>query len=144
MSSVQPTISQKGLKVILSEIIHTVLGSFDIPNSARRIAVNFRQTHVGRQLQPIEVQLDREANTDSWQLRFIATFDVICDQTKRKDLSLYFNFARCWFYHPDIHQRPLNCQQVQSLLRSWVIAFHSHLIEERFNNISIKVVDHFD
>ena len=99
-----------------------------IPNTVERLALNIRSHETDQRFQPIEIQLERKSSDSPWQLRFIATFDVVVTGTPQKELSLYFNFAGCWFYHPEIKQCSLQRPEVQTLLASWLKAVTRSLI----------------
>ncbi|WP_438451931.1 DUF2787 family protein [Vibrio alginolyticus] len=87
-----------------------LLGS-TIPNTVERLALNIRSQETDQRFQPIEIQLERTSSDSPWQLRFIATFEVVVTGSPQKELSLYFNFAGCWFYHPEIKQCSYNGQK---------------------------------
>ncbi|GAJ73117.1 hypothetical protein JCM18904_3989 [Vibrio sp. JCM 18904] len=48
-----------------------------IPNTVERLALNIRSQETDQRFQPIEIQLERTSSDSPWQLRFIATFDVV-------------------------------------------------------------------
>ncbi|ELR66128.1 hypothetical protein C942_00314 [Photobacterium marinum] len=146
MNQVMISNHQTSINSTLSELISTILGGFVIPEDAKRINLNFRQKESSSKnpLQPVEMQLEREQIKAFWQLRFIATFDVINDTPSRSELSLYFNFAHSWFYHPETRQCTLSQPKVQALLNSWVIAFYKHLTTEQLNDLHLKVIDYFE
>ncbi|MEZ9407875.1 hypothetical protein AB4185_20480, partial [Vibrio sp. 10N.286.48.F5] len=58
----------------------------------------------------------------------------------QKELSLYFNFAGCWFYHPEIKQCNLQRPEVQTLLASWLKAITHTLITQPAISINITSV----
>ncbi|WP_229626023.1 DUF2787 family protein [Vibrio parahaemolyticus] len=111
-----------------------------IPTSTQRVALNIRSTDEHSRFQPIEIQLERQTAYLPWQLRFIATFDVICSETKQKELSLYFNFAGNWFYHPETKKCRLSHPEVQALLSSWLKAISSLLIEHTSFTINLTLI----
>lgn len=107
-----------------------------IPNTVERLALNILSQETDQRFQPIEI-----TSSDSpWQLRFIATFDVVVTSTPQKELSLYFNFAGCWFYHPEIKQCSLQRPEVQTLLASWLKAVTRSLIAPSAISIDITPI----
>lgn len=111
-----------------------------IPSTVKRIALNIRSKDTNSRFQPIEIQLERASSKTPWQLRFIATFDVMVTGTPQKELSLYFNFAGCWFYHPEIKQCHLQQPEVQTLLTSWLQAITHALTTQPAISISITSI----
>ncbi|MEZ8700521.1 DUF2787 family protein [Vibrio cyclitrophicus] len=111
-----------------------------LPNTVERVALNIRSKDINSRFQPIEIQLERTSSKTPWQLRFIATFDVMVTGKPQKELSLYFNFAGCWFYHPEIKQCNLQRPEVQTLLASWLKAITHTLITQPAISINITSV----
>ncbi|ELS4797255.1 DUF2787 family protein [Vibrio alginolyticus] len=111
-----------------------------IPNTVERLALNIRSQETDQRFQPIEIQLERASSDSPWQLRFIATFEVVITGTPQKELSLYFNFAGCWFYHPEIKQCSLQRPEVQTLLASWLKAVTHSLITHSAISIDITPI----
>ncbi len=111
-----------------------------IPSTVKRIALNIRSKDMNSRFQPIEIQLERASSQAPWQLRFIATFDVMVSGTPQKELSLYFNFARCWFYHPETKRCNLEQPEVQTLLASWLKAITHTLTAQPAISINITSI----
>ncbi|HHF2882875.1 TPA: DUF2787 family protein [Vibrio alginolyticus] len=120
--------------------LDTLLLDSTIPNTVERLALNIRSQETDQRFQPIEIQLERTSSDSPWQLRFIATFDVVVTGTPKKELSLYFNFTGCWFYHPEIKQCSLQRPEVQALLASWLKAVTRSLIAHSAISIDITPI----
>ncbi|OEF92898.1 hypothetical protein BCU85_15535 [Vibrio lentus] len=136
--------SISGLNDELVSPMHCFLGALMsenvIPNTVERVALNIRSKDINSRFQPIEIQLERTSSKTPWQLRFIATFDVMVTGKPQKELSLYFNFARCWFYHPEIKQCNLQRPEVQALLASWLKTITHTVITQPAISINITSV----
>lgn len=129
-----------GLVSPMHSFLEALMSDNTIPKTVERVALNIRSKDINSRFQPIEIQLERASSKTPWQLRFIATFDVMVTGTPQKELSLYFNFAGCWFYHPEIKQCSLQQPEVQTLLASWLKAITHTLITQPAISINITSV----
>lgn len=129
-----------GLVSPMHSFLEALMSDNTIPKTVERVALNIRSKNINSRFQPIEIQLERTSSKMPWQLRFIATFDVMVAGKQQKELSLYFNFAGCWFYHPEIKQCSLQRPEVQALLASWLKAITHTLITQPAISINITSV----
>lgn len=119
---------------------------FDIPDNAKRIALNLRvtnyyQTRTG--FHPVEIQLERDlrdSKQSEWSVVFIASFAYPDEQAKTVDVELYFNFLRCWFYQPDIDKCELHQPKVRELYQAYERALMKQLKQRSFDEIQATLV----
>ncbi|HDM8237075.1 DUF2787 family protein [Vibrio campbellii] len=119
---------------------------FDIPDNARRIALNLRvssyyQTRTG--FHPVEIQLERDlsdSNQPQWNIVFIASFSYPDEQAKAVDVELYFNFLRSWFYQPDIDKCELHQPKVTELYQAYERSLMKQLKQRGFDDIQATLV----
>ncbi|EOA9034939.1 DUF2787 family protein [Vibrio harveyi] len=135
-TQISPLLSVEPIQAVIKQ----TLACYTIPRDIKRIAINFKcsQFYINKQgIQPIEIQLERTNAEDSWEIRFIATFDYPTQESKNLDVSLYFNFHFGWFYQPDIERCELDRPEVKALFETWLNAFLKHLQQGHFD---IRVV----
>lgn len=131
----------------LDRTIKDILTYYQIPQSAKRLALNFKASEFYSEragIQPIEIQLDRTNTKSEWIIRFIATFDFPTPEAQKLDIALYFNLHYQWFYQPDIERCDINQPEVISLLQSWIKAFIQHLSNNQFDKQSLAIIKKFD
>ena len=131
---------------LLVDYLHALIAQLDIPEFAKRIALNFRvldyyQSRVG--FHPVEIQLERQpkqSEKQPWRLVFIASFSYPDEQAVTLDVELYFNFLRGWFYQPDIERCDLHQPQVTDLYQSYERSFLKQIQQCSFDDIQATLV----
>lgn len=125
----------------LLNYLQQLTSTFDIPNIAKRIAINFRRTEYYQSrhgYHPVEVQLER--NSRGWSIVFIASFAYADDIAEKVEVELYFNFLRGWFYQPDIDRCDLHQPQVKELYVSWERTLLNQLTTHGFDSFTATLV----
>lgn len=131
----------------IENLIDTILGRYQIPDTAKQLALNLKNSKFYTQragIQPIEIRMDRATVNSTWRIRFIATFDYPTQNAESVDVALYFNFQYQWFYQPDIERCDLNQPEAIALLQSWLKAFIHQLAKHQFDKQSLTVVKQFN
>ncbi|HHF0535542.1 TPA: DUF2787 family protein [Vibrio alginolyticus] len=131
---------------LLINALRQLANRFDIPDNAKRIALNLRvtnyyQTRTG--FHPVEIQLERDlrnAKKSEWSVVFIASFSYPDEAAENVDVELYFNFLRSWFYQPDIERCELNQPKVKELYQAYEQALIQQLRQRSFDDIQATLV----
>lgn len=130
----------------LVNYLEQLANQFDIPENAKRIALNLRVTNYYRTrkgFHPVEIQLEREpcaAQPSEWNVVFIASFAYPDRHAKAVDVELYFNFLRCWFYQPDIDSCELHQPKVRELYEAYERALIKQIKQKSFDDIQATLV----
>lgn len=114
-----------------------------IPEDAKRIALNFRDTQyyqTAKGPQPVEIHLTRDSPVCPWHIAVMASFAYPSEQSKQMEIQLYFNFRHGWFYQPDIERCDLDQPEVIELFQSWDKAFVNLLNNKGFNQLTLTVL----
>ncbi|EGQ8037352.1 DUF2787 family protein [Vibrio parahaemolyticus] len=114
-----------------------------IPEDAKRIALNFRDTQyyqTAKGPQPVEIHLTRDSPFCPWHIAVMASFAYPSEQSKQMEVQLYFNFRHGWFYQPDIERCDLDQPEVIELFQSWDKAFVNLLNNKGFNQLTLSVL----
>ncbi|EKO3694561.1 DUF2787 family protein [Vibrio metschnikovii] len=140
--TVQQTITTS-VETTLAAPLTQVLRRFTIPEHAKRIVMNCRQTRYYRTRQglpPIELQLVRHSATDAWHIVIMASFSYPHQQSTSLELDLYFHLPNGWCYQADVGSASLAHDEVQTLLSVWTTSFARHLARRAFDEITVSVI----
>ncbi|MDG3085533.1 DUF2787 family protein [Vibrio hannami] len=130
----------------LVNYLQQLISLLDIPEHAKRIALNFRitsyyQTRAG--FHPVEIQMERvasESKAMQWRIVFIASFSYPDESAEHVDVELYFNFLRSWFYQPDIKRCELHQPKVKELYQAYERTLMQQFKQRSFDDIQATLV----
>ncbi|MGF1793841.1 DUF2787 domain-containing protein [Photobacterium profundum] len=139
-------IEQEYGEITLSNTFHRnlekLLRNHSIPIDASKLVINCRALNYYRDQRgahPVEIQLKKE--NGKWRVIFIASFSYPSEQHSSVEVELYFHLINNWFYQPDAGGRcNLNHPQVKALFTTWISAFCQQLTSQRFDDISITLI----
>ncbi|NOH84672.1 DUF2787 domain-containing protein [Vibrio sp. 03-59-1] len=127
----------------LSEVLTLMMAHFDIPENAKRIALNCRHQHYYQHregLHPIEIQLDKQAS-QHWTIVCMASFSYPTEEHQELDVELYFHLKNGWCYQPDAGGELSMAQPtILSVFQSWTHALYKHLTSKAFDDIALTLV----
>ncbi|MCG3728106.1 DUF2787 family protein [Vibrio cincinnatiensis] len=140
--TVQHTITTS-VEATLAAPLTQVLRRFTIPEHAKRIIMNCRQTsyyRIRQGLTPMELQLVRHSAMDVWHIVMMASFTYPHQQSSSLELDLYFHLPNGWCYQADVGSASLAHDEVQTLLSVWTTSFARHLARRAFDEITVSVI----
>ncbi len=123
----------------LSEVIN----KYKIPSNTKFIILNLRQNSYDRTkqgLHPIEVKLQHDSSTDSWEIMFLASFSYFNEHSTSLEMELYFHLINDCCYQPDVGAMDLSNPSVMELLNLWITALSRHLSRNAFDDIQLSII----
>ncbi len=88
----------------LRQQLEKLLKGYSLPDNAKQLLLTCRQLSYyrhGRGIHPVEVQFQRTANSEPWQIVFFISFSYPFESALNVQPELYFHLAKGWCYQPD-------------------------------------------
>ncbi|EGQ8193590.1 TPA: DUF2787 domain-containing protein [Vibrio parahaemolyticus] len=127
----------------LRQQLEKLLKGYSLPDNAKQLLLTCRQLSYyrhGRGIHPVEVQFQRTANSEPWQIVFFISFSYPFESALNVQPELYFHLAKGWCYQPDTGAVNLEHPEVIDLLQVWMKTFARHLSSMDFDEIDLSIV----
>lgn len=85
----------------IASAIGEAIEGYSLPDNAKQLLLTCRQLSYyrhGRGIHPVEVQFQRTANSEPWQIVFFISFSYPFESALNVQPELYFHLVKGWCY----------------------------------------------